>query len=75
MALVSLILFGEMVGNWIRCHTELQTATAALSRVRGFEEDVPREDDEKGLAGKGKTLEEWPSSGGIESNSVAASYE
>ncbi|KAK0649696.1 putative ABC multidrug transporter [Cercophora newfieldiana] len=76
VALVSLMSFGEMAGNWIRCYTELQTATAALSRLRGFENDVPGEDEQDELAlGTCDVPEEWPSEGGIELSGVTASYD
>jgi len=76
VALVSLMSFGEMVGNLVRCYTELQTAAAALSRLRGFEQSVPGEDDGFISGDHGVVVpEDWPKEGRIDLQSVSVSYE
>ncbi|KAK0612146.1 ABC transporter [Immersiella caudata] len=75
VALVSLMSFGDMAGHGIRRYTELQTSTAALSRLRGFEKDVTGEDEQEGLTvGANDTPREWPGSGRVDLEGVTASY-
>jgi ATP-binding cassette, subfamily C (CFTR/MRP), member 1 len=72
VALVSLMSFGEVAGILVRCYTELQTATAALSRLRRFEKTIPGEDDHVNY--DSIISKDWPSAGGIEMQGVSVSY-
>lgn len=75
VALVSLMSFGDMAGHGIRRYTELQTSTAALSRLRWFERDVSGEYEQEGLAvGTSGVPGEWLDSGRVDLERVSATY-
>ncbi|KAK4444565.1 ABC transporter [Podospora aff. communis PSN243] len=75
VALVSLMSFGDMAGHGIRLYTQLQTSTAALSRLRGFETGVCGEDEQDVLAvGTSDVPAEWLGCGKVELKRVTASY-
>ncbi|KAK4246736.1 canalicular multispecific organic anion transporter 1 [Corynascus novoguineensis] len=70
-SLVVLMSFGEKLANIIRFYTMLETSIGAVSRLKAFSENVKPESKE------GEDLvppKEWPLHGGIEINSVSASY-
>jgi ABC-type multidrug transport system fused ATPase/permease subunit len=71
VGLVSLMSFAQMLGDLIRNYAELQTATAALARLKTFEEGAGDED-----AGGEKEIPQgrWPNRGLVRFEEVSASY-
>ncbi|KAB5582941.1 ABC transporter [Coniochaeta sp. 2T2.1] len=88
-SLVTIMNFGDILANIIRCYTMLETSIGAVSRLKTFS-DVTRpedEDDELTVGEKGEGQEEgqgqqqrivppesWPERGLIEIKNVSASY-
>lgn len=73
VGLVSLMSFGEMLGNLLRCFTQLEVSTGAIMRLRKFGEDVASEARSSDTAA---VLDEsWPKSGKVELRDVHASYQ
>lgn len=71
IGLVSLMSFGEMMGDLVRCYSQLQTATVALSRMRTLEKGVPNEDSDV----HGSTPpDQWLTAGDVKLDRVYASY-
>lgn len=71
IGLVSLMSIGEMMGNLVRCYSELQTATVALGRLRTFEDGVAAESSGQQQP---TTPDQWPDAGRVEFERVSASY-
>ncbi len=77
VAMVSVLGFGQSLGQFIFYYTDLETSLGAIARIREYTEEIVREDgeyegDEKdgtGLVDKG-----WPWEGGIKFEMVTASY-
>ncbi len=74
VALVSLMSFGQSLGNLVRGFAELQTAAVALSRLRLLQESVVGE-DEQDATEKDTPSKSWPEQGVIKINGVSAAYE
>jgi ATP-binding cassette, subfamily C (CFTR/MRP), member 1 len=72
VGLVSLMSFARMLGDTIRCYAELQTATAAVARLKGFEEGAGDEDGEEMREIPART---WPGGGEIRVEGLWASYD
>ncbi|KAK3186128.1 hypothetical protein K4F52_005118 [Lecanicillium sp. MT-2017a] len=53
---------------------DLETSLGALSRIRSFEKETPREGTEAGRDGYSSVPEIWPQQGHIQANNVTANY-
>lgn len=70
-SLVTIMGFGDILANIVRCYTLLETSIGAVSRLKTFSDTTAPEDRE------GEDVvppEEWPSEGLIEIRNVSASY-
>ncbi|KYK57930.1 ABC transporter [Drechmeria coniospora] len=71
VGLVSLMSLGEIMGNFIRCYAELQTATVALDRLRTFEDDISLEDSDENASAP---PDHWPTAGDVNLHGIYADY-
>lgn len=72
IALVMMIDLGQVLSSLIQMWTLLETSLGAITRIKGFSEKTPREEDEaRQLI---QPSPEWPYRGEIEFEDVSISY-
>lgn len=72
LAMLHLISFSESVSGLVISQTAVETGLGAVSRLRGFCQDTPQEQD----APQGPELPlNWPDSGRIDLDSIVGSYQ
>ncbi|KAK3181488.1 hypothetical protein K4F52_007198 [Lecanicillium sp. MT-2017a] len=69
IALVNMMGLSQSLANLIVFWTSLETSLGAVSRIKSFSEDTPREED-----GEGEPAVEWPSCGEIVFDNWSAAY-
>lgn len=69
IALVNMMGLSQSLANLIVFWTSLETSLGAVSRIKSFSEDTPREED-----GEGEPAVEWPSCGKIVFDNWSAAY-
>ncbi|KAJ6781135.1 hypothetical protein PWT90_04854 [Aphanocladium album] len=72
LAMLNLIGFNGSTSAMIRCWASLETGLGAVSRIKNFSTDTPREQDK--LSGP-ELVQNWPVHGSMDFNCVNASYE
>lgn len=76
VALFNVVAFSSSLQSLIAEWTELETAIGAVSRIRGYEREVPSEIDDKTSDDSDMDLpEDWPAHGAISFDNVSAAYE
>ncbi|KAI1380494.1 ABC multidrug transporter [Hypoxylon crocopeplum] len=70
-SLVTLMGFGDMLSEFVKYYTQLETSLGAISRLKAFDKTAETEDREEEDV---IPPEEWPQKGEIALNSVSASY-
>lgn len=69
IALVNMMSLSQTLASLIMFWTSLETSLGAVSRVKTFSEDTPKEDEPKELV-----ADAWPRSGHVKFDNVTASY-
>lgn len=72
VALVMMTSLGQMIADLIQAWTRLETSLGAISRIKSFSENTPREADGSETR---FLVEEWPTSGAIEFRAVSAKHD
>lgn len=76
LALLSLIGFSELVGEWINMWTGTETSIGAVSRTREFANSTPAEEDANETKRLAATIpHDWPKSGSMELENLSAAYQ
>lgn len=73
VALVNLTQFNDIIGGLMWGWTTMESAITAVSRVKEFCQDTPREDVGSVFVDK-FTEDNWPSAGAINCQNLVASY-
>lgn len=71
-SIVSLMSFADDLSGIVIFYTRLETSLGAVTRLKGFQEDVRPEDREREDV---IPLESWPSTGSIQICDLSATYE
>jgi len=74
VAMVSVIGFGQALGQFVFYYTDLETSLGAIAWIREYTTEIVPEDEEQDGGQSGKVPEGWPVKGEVKVERVCAAY-